>query len=463
MMQLSAAAIGTVSSFHITSSLGGSSLRRRSSVGRSARQQHVLPVTAGLTPEELSQREDARWQREEQRWLREEERWVREEGRWQEERQALEGEIRVLRQALAAVYGSVPPGQVGSFLETLRAWEGTRKGVKSAPLDAEVIYRALAQAPGAALPASMAPLAAPGTGGDLAGDLTAKELLQLVPDADIIAAVASRSVGASNSSSSTKAPVSPPPPAAAPAPSPPAAAAVAPAAGARATGKAGGAAGAAAAAAPVTGKAVAGGARGGGAAAGSKGKARRTLKTGTEGEDVRLIQVGRETAASRSPSPAPKAPASPPNARPAAASTSAPARSAGGSPAGAGRAVPRAPTHDRPEAERYSRSGIEAGDSSTSHRVFLLGENRWEDPDRMEGLRSDAASLAAGRQVTPAAPKCHACRGEGHVVCMECEGTGQLNVEEQFLDWVDEEEQKCVYCEGRGAVPCDLCDGSGRA
>lgn len=43
----------------------------------------------------------------------------------------------------------------------------------------------------------------------------------------------------------------------------------------------------------------------------------------------------------------------------------------------------------------------------------------------------------------------------------ECEGTGDLNVEEQFLEWV-EENAKCPYCEGSGSVSCDVCLG-GRA
>ncbi|KAK8556260.1 hypothetical protein V6N12_002670 [Hibiscus sabdariffa] len=90
----------------------------------------------------------------------------------------------------------------------------------------------------------------------------------------------------------------------------------------------------------------------------------------------------------------------------------------------------------------------------SQHRVFLLGENRWEDPSRLSGK---------GKQVTENKNKdgktrCLACRGEGRLMCTECDGTGEPNIEEQFLEWVDEG-AKCPYCEGLGYTTCDVCEG----
>ncbi|KAK9138265.1 hypothetical protein Sjap_008859 [Stephania japonica] len=85
------------------------------------------------------------------------------------------------------------------------------------------------------------------------------------------------------------------------------------------------------------------------------------------------------------------------------------------------------------------------------HRVYLLGENRWEEPSRLNGK--------AGRNIMPVgATKCLACRGEGRVLCMECDGTGEPNIEPQFLEWVGEG-TKCPYCEGLGYTTCDICEG----
>ncbi|KAL8481151.1 hypothetical protein ACS0TY_027082 [Phlomoides rotata] len=87
------------------------------------------------------------------------------------------------------------------------------------------------------------------------------------------------------------------------------------------------------------------------------------------------------------------------------------------------------------------------------HRVFLLGENRWEDPSRLSG-GSRSKSTTVGKTRT----KCISCRGEGRVLCMECDGTGEPNVEPQFMEWVDEG-SKCAYCEGLGFTTCDVCGG----
>lgn len=95
----------------------------------------------------------------------------------------------------------------------------------------------------------------------------------------------------------------------------------------------------------------------------------------------------------------------------------------------------------------------------SEHRVFLLGENRWEEPSR---LNKGNDKLKSGVKGQSPAPKCLVCRGEGRLLCMECDGTGDPNVEEQFLDWVDGE-PKCPYCEGLGYNVCDTCEGKGSA
>ncbi|XP_077250769.1 protein disulfide isomerase pTAC5, chloroplastic-like [Tasmannia lanceolata] len=89
----------------------------------------------------------------------------------------------------------------------------------------------------------------------------------------------------------------------------------------------------------------------------------------------------------------------------------------------------------------------------SQHRVFLLGENRWEEPSRLTGSDIQIIGNNAG-----AATKCLTCRGEGHLLCTECDGTGEPNIEEQFLEWVDEG-AKCPYCEGMGYTTCDACEG----
>lgn len=87
--------------------------------------------------------------------------------------------------------------------------------------------------------------------------------------------------------------------------------------------------------------------------------------------------------------------------------------------------------------------GVEISD----RRVYLLGENRWEEPQRLVDQRR-------GTKVS----MCFSCKGVGNILCTECEGTGELNVEEQFLEWV-EEGAGCPYCEGSGYIVCDMCEG----
>ncbi|RZC62325.1 hypothetical protein C5167_024079 [Papaver somniferum] len=89
---------------------------------------------------------------------------------------------------------------------------------------------------------------------------------------------------------------------------------------------------------------------------------------------------------------------------------------------------------------------------SRRNRVFLLGENRWEDSSRLIGRKDGADKMAVGTM------RCITCRGEGRLLCEECDGTGEPNIEEQFLEWVDEG-ANCPYCEGLGYNICDVCEG----
>ncbi|GLT52310.1 hypothetical protein SLA2020_256580 [Shorea laevis] len=90
----------------------------------------------------------------------------------------------------------------------------------------------------------------------------------------------------------------------------------------------------------------------------------------------------------------------------------------------------------------------------SQQRVFLLGENRWEEPSRLIG-RDKQVIASKAREATT---KCLTCRGEGRLMCTECDGTGEPNIEPQFLEWVDEG-AKCPYCEGLGYITCDVCEG----
>ncbi|KAG5227886.1 protein disulfide isomerase [Salix suchowensis] len=82
------------------------------------------------------------------------------------------------------------------------------------------------------------------------------------------------------------------------------------------------------------------------------------------------------------------------------------------------------------------------------------GENRWEEPSRL----NDRKKQVSGSKTKDSAKQCLACRGEGRLLCTECDGTGEPNVEPQFLEWVDEG-ANCPYCEGHGYTTCDVCDG----
>lgn len=53
------------------------------------------------------------------------------------------------------------------------------------------------------------------------------------------------------------------------------------------------------------------------------------------------------------------------------------------------------------------------------HRVFLLGENRWEEPSRLNKNKGSETNT------TGTATKCLTCRGEGRLLCT---GTYCLNI-----------------------------------
>ncbi|CAK9264500.1 unnamed protein product [Sphagnum jensenii] len=114
------------------------------------------------------------------------------------------------------------------------------------------------------------------------------------------------------------------------------------------------------------------------------------------------------------------------------------------------------PVEQEREIDRFSTTDDETGHGSRT-RVYLLGENRWEDSSRL--IKRSKGQTMNSKPATVI--MCFSCRGEGVTLCTECEGTGDLNVEEQFLEWV-EENAKCPYCEGSGSVSCDVCLG-GRA
>ncbi|CAI8602981.1 unnamed protein product [Vicia faba] len=96
---------------------------------------------------------------------------------------------------------------------------------------------------------------------------------------------------------------------------------------------------------------------------------------------------------------------------------------------------------------------VDEGTDVSHPRVFLLGENRWEEPSRL--LAKGAVDKVKNKNATI---KCLQCSGLGILLCTECDGTGEPNIEPQFMEWVGED-TKCPYCEGLGHTICDLCGG----
>lgn len=45
---------------------------------------------------------------------------------------------------------------------------------------------------------------------------------------------------------------------------------------------------------------------------------------------------------------------------------------------------------------------------------------------------------------------CKKCDGDGHYICVQCDGTGK------------HEGEKCVQCYGAGVFTCNICDGTGK-
>eukprot|EP00271_Cylindrocystis_brebissonii_P001109 TRINITY_DN11375_c0_g1_i1.p1 TRINITY_DN11375_c0_g1~~TRINITY_DN11375_c0_g1_i1.p1 ORF type:complete len:498 (-),score=63.23 TRINITY_DN11375_c0_g1_i1:841-2334(-) len=424
-------------------------------LGHSRSRQFSSPCPKAL-PRSNQDDEEKAWEREERRWLREEQRWEREERRWREEQLALKEEIRVLQAALAEA-SNLPP----SLIQRLRfALGAARVQGSDSAIDAELVFKSLGTVEETTSSPGVNPSQASGRQGEgqQEGQVSAQDTLKLIPDADIIAAVASRTA---TKEGAKEAPVAPKKEAI-----------------------------------PAKGK--------------EEKTGRRSLGVGSEGPDVMAMQVllvsqgfycgeddimnsyfsddtesavktwqatvgVRETGimtpellamlhgeaelpeVAPAKKPTSKSSYSPPS--PTAPSVPSPPSSAGKGPT---REAPAA-TREVPEVMRYARTSIEASDG-TPQRVYLLGENRWEDPSRISTFKS-TPPIAVGASGNPVASKvtgtkCIACRSQGSVTCMECEGTGELNVEEQFLDWLAGEPQ-CLYCEGKGAVTCDSCDGSG--
>lgn len=58
----------------------------------------------------------------------------------------------------------------------------------------------------------------------------------------------------------------------------------------------------------------------------------------------------------------------------------------------------------------------------SERRVFLLGENRWEEPSRLAGRGNQDAGSKAKKATT----QCLTCRGEGHLMCLGTFVTAQI-------------------------------------
>ncbi|CAM6127467.1 unnamed protein product [Calypogeia fissa] len=115
------------------------------------------------------------------------------------------------------------------------------------------------------------------------------------------------------------------------------------------------------------------------------------------------------------------------------------------------------------EIDKYERSDAQETGTGSSRRVYLLGENRWEEPGRVQKKQEEERRIKLGQttRMKVVVETCFVCRGVGTMLCTDCEGTGDLNVEEQFLEWLDEGEAKCPYCDGSGAVECEVCFAAG--
>lgn len=65
-----------------------------------------------------------------------------------------------------------------------------------------------------------------------------------------------------------------------------------------------------------------------------------------------------------------------------------------------------------PEVQQKVEGKGDAGIQSSHRGVFLLGENRWEEPSRL--VASDGVDRGKNKDATT---KCLQCRGEGRLLC----------------------------------------------
>ncbi|CAL2244798.1 unnamed protein product [Prunus armeniaca] len=66
----------------------------------------------------------------------------------------------------------------------------------------------------------------------------------------------------------------------------------------------------------------------------------------------------------------------------------------------------------------------------SKHRVFLIGENRWKDSSRLSRNQKKVGESKTVNTTT----RCVTCRGECRLLCAECDGTGEPNIEEQWKE-----------------------------
>ncbi|OAE22198.1 hypothetical protein AXG93_3271s1410 [Marchantia polymorpha subsp. ruderalis] len=438
-------------------------LRSRDPPRGGGRSGHIaLRIRADLNWE----KEEARWVREEQRWLREEQRWMREEARWVQEKQELlqeseilKNQVAVLKLQLEELRSQVRQDEVtDASLRNLVTGMKTLLQALSAPVSDDALTlgesetRTVKQIPRIASSVEAeAEVRSPAESNPLAF-VVPSELIAVVTTKD----VPTKSNGASNSAT---------PVASRPQPS-----------------------------APTSQTA-----KGSGAASTPPTKKARTLKSGMDGDDVKELQEalaelgfysgeedieysmfsdGTESAVKtyqasigvpedglvnakllatilgveaeetekteKSVSPPMGKDVTPPKKKSPVVAKSPPQKE---EPA----------SRSSREIDRYERTNAEDTHGS-QRRVYLLGENRWEEPGRLT-IKAQQSQNGSGMKLV--IENCFSCRGLGTMLCTDCEGTGDLNVEEQFLEWIDGEEPRCPYCEGVGAVPCDLCDGKG--
>ncbi|KAL3699036.1 hypothetical protein R1sor_017058 [Riccia sorocarpa] len=418
--------------------------------------QIIVRVGADLNWE----KEEARWVREEQRWLREEQRWLREEARWLEEKQALIEDSTALRTQV-----SVLKRELEEIRSQLRTNEVTDTSLRNLVSGMKTLLQALTG------PVSGDSLAEKREIQQISPALLVSEVKRaievnpqvIVAPSKVIAVLTPDEVS-STSKSAPKDETSP-----------------------------GGN--------PQTSSSVPESIEGAKKASSPVPRKSRTLKTGTDGDDVKelhealakqgfysgeeemefsMFSDGTESAVKtwqasigvredgqvtpqllakllgRAEDKTEKEKESG-----AAAKANNSATSNGKSPDVASPKAQDAATRSSREIDRYERTDAQDSSASVSkRRVYLLGENRWEEPDRLSRKREEESKPGKVNGMKIAVQKCFSCNGVGTMLCTDCEGTGDLNVEEQFLEWIGEE-PVCPYCDGVGAVPCDICDGQG--